>query len=134
MSTVSAEDIESLREAYAAFNRGDPGAVLKYLDPAIEWHSVSELPDRRVLHGLAEVEAHLRGLLELWETLELAPQEITVHGDKVLVVFHQSARGASGVPVTNQSTHLWTVRDGKAIRLQAYRSKEQALEAIWGTS
>ena len=52
--------------------------------------------------------------------------------DQVLVFSREGGRGrGSGAEVVTQPTaHLWTIRDGKAIRMQSYWERSEALEAV----
>jgi ketosteroid isomerase-like protein len=46
-----------------------------------------------------------------------------------VVAFHVRGRG-SKIPLDGVVAHVWTWRDGKAVRIQAFMSKEEALEAV----
>jgi ketosteroid isomerase-like protein len=51
-------------------------------------------------------------------------------GDRVLVVTNHRAKGrASGVPISEQTTQVMTLRDGKIIRQDFFASRDEALEA-----
>ena len=51
-------------------------------------------------------------------------------GDVVVVLCRYTGRGKeSGVDVDTQGAHLWTMRDGTAIRLEVFSTRERALEA-----
>jgi ketosteroid isomerase-like protein len=50
--------------------------------------------------------------------------------DQVLVFVRQSGRGsASGAGFEIRIAHLWTLRDGKLIRCQAFGDRDEALDA-----
>jgi ketosteroid isomerase-like protein len=52
-------------------------------------------------------------------------------GDHVVMFLKLSGRGkGSGVPVTLEAAGVWTVKDGKAIRLVGYLDRREALEAV----
>ena len=61
----------------------------------------------------------------------VAEEFIDAGGDQVLVFTREGGRGrGSGAEVeTHPTGHLWTLRDGKAIRLQSYWERYEALEA-----
>jgi ketosteroid isomerase-like protein len=49
-------------------------------------------------------------------------------GGHVLVSMRQRGRGkASGAEVDNRLTHVWTLRDGRAIRLQSFTDRDDAV-------
>jgi ketosteroid isomerase-like protein len=68
---------------------------------------------------------------EVWARLAFDPSEISsLTAERVIAVVHTSglAKG-SGIEIDQELTHLWTVRDGKAIRLETYSTRREALEA-----
>jgi hypothetical protein len=64
---------------------------------------------------------------------QIEPLELCIHGDKVLVHQHATARGAgSGMELDIQLWAVWTLNDdGLATRLEVYlpHQKAEALEA-----
>jgi ketosteroid isomerase-like protein len=51
--------------------------------------------------------------------------------DRVVVPFRFRAIGrSSGVPVDLFLVHVWTLRDGLAIRCETYENSPEALEAV----
>ena len=53
---------------------------------------------------------------------------------RVVVAVRLSGRGReSGVELEMHVAHLWTVRDGKVVRGDVYRTADEALEAAWET-
>ena len=68
---------------------------------------------------------------EMFDSYRNEPEEIIeVAEDKVVVLVRSEARGRmSGVEVGGRLAHLWTLRDGKAIRCESFGSREAALSA-----
>ena len=54
-STDQEREIQTLRKAYAAFNRGDIAAAVAFFDPQIEWTEPAEFPGGGTYHGQSEV-------------------------------------------------------------------------------
>ena len=51
-------------------------------------------------------------------------------GDRVLVVTNHRAKGrASGVPISQQTTQVMTLRDGKIVRQDFFANRDEALDA-----
>ena len=48
----------------------------------------------------------------------------------VAVVHERGREKASGVEVAHRFGQVWTLRDGKIVRLCGYQDKAQALEAV----
>ena len=54
-----------------------------------------------------------------------------IAGDRVAVLIHLTAVGrGSGVEADTHYGHVWTMRDGKGIRVDGYRDREAALRSL----
>ncbi|MEA2346578.1 MAG: uncharacterized protein QOG62_365 [Thermoleophilaceae bacterium] len=129
---MSQADIDTIRESYAGFNKGDMDAMARNVHPEFTVTDREELPDPQTYEGAdgATEAASLAG--EGFEDYRIDPDEIfEPREDVIVVVATQSGRGAaSGAPVDGTIVHLWRMRDGKAISMHAYSSREQALQAL----
>ena len=123
------QDIERLRAGYEAFNRRDLEALMELLDPDVEWvQDQSVAPDADVYRGKEDTARFFETILRDFEHLEFEPEEIIDAGDRVVVVSVARGRGkASGAEVEARFTHVWTLRDGKAVRAVFYADHEKAL-------
>lgn len=127
---VTPEELARLRAGYAAFNAGDEAATLVNVDPNIEVHEPPALPDRQVWHGHDGYLAALRNMREVFGEIRIEPEEIVELDGQALVMLRMAVRGvASGAEVTLLVAHLWTVREGRAIRLEIFGSREEAMAA-----
>lgn len=140
---MSQENVEIVRRSYEAwvgglergdFMRGEFGTLLDWLDPEIDWRGPREFPDlaqpRRGHDGVREYIAVLNQAIADYR---MVPEEfIDAGGDQVLVFSREGGRGrGSGADVQTQPTaHLWTLRNGKAIRMRSYWERADALEAV----
>jgi uncharacterized protein len=129
---MAEENVEIVRDAIAAFDRGDIEGVLRICDEDIVITQAPELPGApREQHG------H-RGLLEafaIWpeqwddyriETLRIA----AAPGGKVFVTQRTRGRGKqSGVEVEMDFSFVFTVRDAKISEWHLFLQEDQALEA-----
>jgi ketosteroid isomerase-like protein len=100
------------------------------MHPDCEMHD-HDLPDAvtyRGQEGWREWRAHFS---EAWESDALEPEEYIDAGDgRVVLVARLSARGkGSGVEVQRREGIMWTIRDGKTVRIDYYSSPDEALEA-----
>jgi ketosteroid isomerase-like protein len=83
--------------------------------------------------GAVEVRRAIDAQREVFDEFVIEPEEFHEHGDYVAVPVRQRARGGvSGVEVEIRIGHLWTVRNGKAIRLEVFPAREDAREAAKG--
>jgi ketosteroid isomerase-like protein len=117
--------VETLTEAYAALGRGDEKAAIAMLAEDCEWRESAELPGAHVLHGRPAVARFLREFLESWERFDQVIEEVTVDGERIGLAIHMTAVGrSSGVELDTRYAHVWTMRDGLGIRVDAYRDPE----------
>ena len=124
------EHVELLKRGYEAFNRGELEAVFARLDPEIEWVTDERVPFAGTYHGHDEIRRLLRDQQEVFGQLTMEPYEFFETGDQVVAFVRQRARGhASGAEIVITIGHLWTIRDGKAVRWQGFPEREKALEA-----
>jgi uncharacterized protein len=127
---ISNQNVEVVRAAYAAWNRGDLDAALESIHPDIEVTQDSRIPGAIKARGKPAARAWLESFYETWEHFELTLEEIVEAGEAVAVVALIRARGkASGVSVEQRVGHVLTMRDGQIIRWQSYMTPEEALEA-----
>jgi ketosteroid isomerase-like protein len=130
---MSEENLEIVRRVYEAATHRDTATVLALYDPEVVWDA-SRVPwgDRTgsVCHGLAELQTFLRDWYEVWEDYEDDLEEVVDTGEHVVSVATGRGRGrASGVEVGTQGAGVWTIREGKVIRVVWFRTREEALEA-----
>jgi ketosteroid isomerase-like protein len=125
------EDLDAVRASYDALNRGDIDATLDALAPDVEWHESPALPDAGVYRGREVVRAFLEHFLDSWQKFHQEIEEIIVVGDRAALMIHLTARGrGSGADVDARYAHVWTIRDAKGVRVDAYDDPEAALRAI----
>jgi uncharacterized protein len=126
---MSEENVEVVRRAYDAFNRGDIDGVLDLCAPDIEWQD-AYTPDTSAVTGRDAVRAYFETVMEPWEEVHREPEEIIdLGGDRVLVLYHLTARGkGSGIEVHLRAGDLVTIREGTGVRWVAM-DRDQALEA-----
>ena len=134
-------NLDLVREMYAAWFRmgrtmfDDPGE-LGLLDPDIELHPDPEadwvgINDR--YRGRAGVARYMAAVYEAFEDYRPEVEElIEVGGDKVLTlaIEHGRGRGSGAEVQANKTAHVWTIRDGLAVRLDLYLERSRALETL----
>jgi ketosteroid isomerase-like protein len=136
--------VEIVRRIYAALDVSAPGSVGTVtlptepfgtlIDPEIEWNGPREFPDLAEPHyGYDGVARYLREITDVLDDYRMVPERFVDAGeDRVLVFSREGGRGKeSGAEVqTHLTAHLWTLRDGKAIRMQSYWERADALDAV----
>jgi ketosteroid isomerase-like protein len=130
---MSQENVESVREALVAYNRGDLDAFLdEYWTDDIDYRAVEGAPDDHgPIHGKAEMRAYLQDWFDTFDDLKIEPLEVIDAGlDQAVAVVRFGGRAKlSGVEVDLTFAALYTVRDGKVARGREYWTRAEALEA-----
>jgi ketosteroid isomerase-like protein len=125
---VAEANVEALQRGYQALNRGDLSGVLELLDPEIEWHEPEPSPDAGTHTGRDSFERFFRSWIDSFDGFTVEPEQVLERDDKLIAVVHQSGRGrASGVQVDARLAHVWTVKNGRAIRWEAVADVDDAL-------
>ncbi len=130
---MSQENVNRVRDAYDNFVQGE-GFGYEFLDPGIEWIGPKEFPDLAEPHyGHDGVRSYVAKIYEALENYRMSPEEfIDVDDERVLVFSREGGRGrGSQADVeTHPTAHVWTVRNGKAVRMQSYWERDDALAAV----
>jgi ketosteroid isomerase-like protein len=141
---MSQENVEVVRRIYASLDLSQPGSATTasmptepfgtLIDPEIEWLGPREFPDLAEPHyGHEGVQRYLAQVAEAIEDYRMVPERFIDAGDdRVLVFSREGGRGlGSGAEVeTHLTAHLWTLKNGKAVRMQSYWERTDALEAV----
>jgi uncharacterized protein len=121
-------NVEILRNAYAAFSEGR--FELDHLDANVVWDESRRQIDPAVHHGLAGVRRVVESGLEVFEDFSVEAEQFFDLGEKVLVFSRVRGRGKeSGAEVDARVARLYTFRDDKAIRVEYFGDREEALQA-----
>jgi uncharacterized protein len=130
---MSQENVEVVRRALEAWGRGDTKAAADLLDPEVEWSMPPNIPEAGTYRGRDEVVRRVEEFLEAWDDLAVTVEELVdAGGDRVVALVRYSGRGReSGIEISGVATdaQVWTVRDGKALRVELYGGTAEALEA-----
>jgi uncharacterized protein len=126
---VSAENVQVLRDGYAAFARGDVPAVMAAFDESIVWNTPASLPFGGTYEGHAGVGGFFAQLPSHWTDLSVEPEEFIDGGDTVVVIVRLRGTAAGGT-LDSQAVHLWRMRDGKAVSQTEYSDTAAAREAL----
>lgn len=123
-------NVELVRSAYEAYERGDVAAVLTLVDEDFEWTYLDpafEDPEPQVCRGREELAMGLGRM----ERLGLRPQleEVAGAGDKVMVVLHTPGLDATRTRKSDdRNFEVLTLRDGRIVAMRACRSRSEASE------
>jgi ketosteroid isomerase-like protein len=131
VEVVGRANVEALRPVYEEWGRGNWRPRFDVYAPDYEWGWSEEFPGLEGVSSDPEVRSRrLREWLSPWEEWRCEAEEYVSAGELVVVLTRYTGRGKeSGVSVDTKGAHLWTMRDGKAVRLVVFSSRSKALEA-----
>jgi ketosteroid isomerase-like protein len=120
---MSQENVEIVRR----FLLLDVDEALTYADPGIVWNPAEESSAQ----GHDAVRASLARWKGEWDDYELMPDELVDMGDRVVVTVRLRGRGrASGIEIDARLYDVYTLRDGKIVRMDQFTERSEALEAV----
>ncbi len=124
--------MEILLKHIVAINRGDVEAFVATVSPDVEWEDsmfFSEVP--RVYRGRDEVREWFHRVLEPWESIHVAPDEIRKASDgRILVGGVLIARGkGSHAEVGQRGWFVFWVANGTITKRRVFLDHDEALEA-----
>jgi ketosteroid isomerase-like protein len=132
---VSRNNIEVLQRIMDAFNSGDIERILALMHPEFETEVPAELstePDvyrghegvRRYFDSFWPMEDVRFEAKGFWDAGGSGPDESVVADVRLTV------RGPhTAIPVEQRIAQVWTLRDGRALRVRTYPTLDQALSA-----
>ena len=122
--------MELVRRIYEVWEKGEVGE--SFLAEDVEWINPADALEPGTRTGVEGFAAAMGSVFGVWEELRVEPDRLEEVGSKVLMIgqIRGRARRAAGIEVSQPHAHLWTFRDGKAVRFRWFSSGEQALEAL----
>jgi ketosteroid isomerase-like protein len=136
---MSQQNVELVRRLFAElapnFPVDEPESRLtdatlgEFFDPEIEW-----VPVRQSLlavdsyRGYDGVRRFWIEFLSTWEEYVVEPQEFFDRGDQVAVIMRMSGR-THDLAIQETWSSLYTLRNGRILRIEAFTSRDGAVEA-----
>ena len=117
---MSEQDVNTMRTAYEAFNRGDVPAVLEAFDPQIEWHEPGGGRAPQGTFSGAESVANdvFATVPENFDEFEAQAEEFIDAGEHLVVVGTFRGKSKAGRQMQARYAHVWRMRDGKAVSFE----------------
>jgi ketosteroid isomerase-like protein len=124
------ENVRILGRMYEAWDAQDLPAVLELLDPEFEWVNPVYAVHPGIRRGHDGMEKVMENLRESFESQIRVLGDVEDLGDRVLWHTIFRARGRdSGALIEIEEQHLWTLREGKILRIQWFHDVEEARQA-----
>jgi len=126
-----AQAIVGLRDAYAAFNRGDIDAAVNPLDPEIEWTEPAEFPGGGTYHGRDGVKRYLTQSRAAWAEVKSEPERFITAGNRIVVFVHARVRPKDSNEWQDVNlADVYTYQNGKAVQMRAFADRQEALHWV----
>lgn len=124
-------DVALVLACYEAFARGDIDAAVAPMHPEVEWIEPEEFPNGGRRQGPQAVAEYLRASYAMWSELHSEPKPHR-RGDDIVIVHRVHGRLADGTSQEGTVADVFTVRDGRVVRMNAYADPGEALKGTPG--
>ena len=123
---MSRENVERVKAGFAAHNRGDMDALVEFYDPEVVFETLL----LGIHHGNEAIRVIYEENRKTLSGYDVVPVELIDVGDKVVAVAQMEGTGpVSQIALDDRFAFVFTLRDGRIVREQAFRNREEALEA-----
>ncbi len=125
--TVAQEEVDRVRETFAAFTRRDATAFKETLDGEMTWHSaLVPLLEKATYHGPDEIcQLLFEEIPAVLEGFSAEVVEVEDLGDTTLATIRfEGTATSTGLRVEQTVFQLWRHRNGKGIEMRAFRRRE----------
>ncbi|MFH2057097.1 MAG: nuclear transport factor 2 family protein [bacterium] len=128
------KNLDTLRNGYENFAKGNIPAVLAVFDPKIEWTEAEGFPYAGTYVGHeAVVNNVFMKLGTEWDGYTVKTNEFIDAGDRIVVLGKYSGTyKATGKSFEADFAHVWTMRDGIAKKFYQYADTALVQEALQG--
>jgi ketosteroid isomerase-like protein len=128
---MSSENVELVRAALQQFNREGIDAVARNIHPDFETTTPSSLavePD--TYRGPEGIRRWMDAWGDTMDEIRFEVDELIDAGDRVIAMTRLMARSAStGIELEQGVAMVWTLRNGRAVRMDPYATRDEALAA-----
>jgi ketosteroid isomerase-like protein len=130
-SSTWRENVEVVRQAIEAFSRGEIQAALRSADPdaVVDWTRSPGL-ERGVYRGHEQARRFMGTFHELFERVQVDPEDLVVHGDTVIVPTCMRVTGRYGIELETRHASLFRLRHGLIVLWRFFIDRSDALAAV----
>ena len=117
-------NVQIVQDLYTAFGRGDMPTILGLLAEDVDWHFVgkpADVPFAGCRKGHQEMIEFFTIVAQNCDVYEFGPHEVLSVADRVISLGHERVGVKStGHVFETDWVHLFTVQNGKIVRLQEF--------------
>jgi ketosteroid isomerase-like protein len=130
-----AQNTQVVKDAYAAFQRGDINTILGLLDEEIVWQAVKGtegvVPTAGVRHGRAGVAEFFKQLGEAVAFDAFEPREFVAQGDTVVAIgYYRGKAKPTGRPMSSDWVMVFNFRGAKIARFREFTDSAAIVRAF----
>jgi ketosteroid isomerase-like protein len=126
---MSRENVEIVRAAYDAFNRGDWDAAFRDMHPDFEF-AMQHAPNPGPHRGRNDARARMEDGLAAYEAFSYELDDLRESGEQVVALIRVRVRPkGTTAEIENRVGHVWALRDGKVVSLHLFPKRDEALES-----
>lgn len=128
--TIASVNVDIVRQAYAALKTRELHTILQLSVPDFEIEQSTEVPWGGHYRGLTGLQQFIVRSTQHIDAVMTPEQLIGAGGDVVAIGRSRGVTRASGRSFDVAAVHVWTLRDGKLARFQAYIDHAPMLDAL----
>jgi ketosteroid isomerase-like protein len=127
---MSRENVDLVQATIAAYFSGDESALHRAAHTDIVVTTRPDQPDARDHHGTAGLIEFLGEWAETWEEYSFEVLRVWDEQDRVYLTARQSGHGKrSGIPIDDEVTFVFSIREDRIARLQMFATEQEALSS-----
>jgi ketosteroid isomerase-like protein len=130
---MSAQDVDTIRNAYKEFAEHDAAAVLTRLDSRVEWveGGGGDSPSGTFIGPDAVASGVFAVIGANFDEYHVDPSEYIDQGSRVVVKGHFTGKNKGGAELDTGFEHVFDMRDGKVVRFENKPDDAEAWIAVW---
>ncbi len=128
---MSQQNVEVVRAAYEGYAKGNLRGRLDLYDPFTVFIPIPDFPASDHYLGAEGIGEFMRDFLKDWTRVTMTAEDVIEAENSVVVTVRQRATGReSGAATTMHYFEVWTFRGSGVIRIEQFRERAAALEAV----
>ena len=129
---MSQENVEMVRRIFDLWNEGrvEPETRPELFDPEVQMDLRGRKFNPAVYDGYDGIDRFVSDVAEVWDQFSIELVEVIDADPHVVSVMQATGRGqGSGIEVEGQMAWVWTLREGRVVRVEGDFDRASALEA-----